>query len=60
MFKLLHLRSSRKATEGFEKKKKFVQGMSWNGYCQILVLGRDPDLRSRPGLVEAGTGWPWL
>ena len=24
------------------------------------MLGRDLGLRSRPGLVEAGTGWPWL
>ena len=24
------------------------------------MLGRDSGLRSRPGLVEAGTGWPWL
>ena len=47
---------------GFEKKIIiiFVQSRSWNGYCQIPALGRDPDLRSRPGLVEAGTGWPWL
>ena len=42
------------------KKKKLVQGRSWNGYCQIPALGCDPGLRSRPGLVEAGTGWPWL
>ena len=46
--------------EDLKKKNFFVQGKSWNGYCQIPALGRDPDLRSRPGLVEAGTGWPWL
>ena len=37
-----------------------MQGRSWNGYWQIPALGRDLDLRSRPGLVEAGIGWPWL
>ena len=31
-----------------------MQGRSWNGYCQIPALGRDPSLRSRPGLVEVG------
>ena len=51
---------ARKATGRNEKKKKKVQGRSWNGYCQIPALGRDPDLRSQPGLVEAETGWPWL
>ena len=55
-------RSSReeRLLEDLKKKKKLVQGRSWNGYCQIPALGRDPDLRSRPGLVEVGTGWPWL
>ena len=48
--------------EDLKKINKFflVQGRSWNGHCQIPALGRDPNLRSRPGLVEAGTSWPWL
>ena len=57
VFKLLHLRSSRKATGGFEKKKKFFffcvrQKLEW--------LLPNSSVGSRPGLVEAGTDWPWL
>ena len=58
--KLLHLGSNRYFFFGYKgqevvgellvdfekKKKKFVQGRSWNGYCQIPALGRDPDLGS--------------
>ena len=40
--------------KGYWRKKKKGQGRSWNGYCQIPALGRDPGFRPRPGLVEVG------
>ena len=50
---LLHQRSSKK--KGYwmnlKKKKKFVQGRSWNGYCQFPALGRDLVWRSRHAKV---------
>ena len=45
--RLVHPRSSRKATGGFEKKHKiFVQGRNWNGYCQFPALEHDLVCRS--------------
>ena len=38
-----------------KKNKNFVQGRTWNGYCQFPALGRDLVWRSRH--AEAAT---WL
>ena len=58
MFKLLHLGSSRFFFLGYKGQEVagelledfeiiiIIQGRSWNGYCQIPALGRDPDLGS--------------
>ena len=54
--RLLHQRSSMK--KGYwmnlkNKNKNFVQGRTWNGYCQFPALGRDLVWRSRH--AEAAT-----
>ena len=53
-------RSSRegywRSLKKIKNKKKFVQGRSWNGYCQFPALGRDLVWRSRHAKVATGSG----
>ena len=49
-------RSSREGYWRILKKKKIVQGRSWNGYCQFPALGRDLVWRSRHAEVATRSG----
>ena len=50
----------RSSSEGYwrslKKKKKIVQGRSWNGYCQFPARGRDLVWRSRHAEVATRSG----
>ena len=57
--RLLHPRSGRKATGGFEKKiKKFVQGRNWNGYYQFFSAGSRPSFEVVTGRHQVRKAGP--